>query len=124
MNIGATIDELYALRSMRLELEDRAEVIRKEERELRNTILEALDEAHLSKASGNLATCGIKNTVDPMVVDWDKVFLYVKETDRFDLLHKRISVLAWRELLESGAQVPGTDVIHNRDISLTKSSRS
>jgi len=47
----------------------------------------------------------------------------VRAENRFDLLHKRISAPAWRELRELGALVPGTSAITVRDVSLTKSSR-
>ena len=123
MDIGVLIDSLYSLRQQRLELSKSVEAYKLQETALREQVLEQLDDLKLSKASGSLATCGVKETVEPYVEEWDQLFEYVRAENRFDLLHKRISAPAWRELRELGALVPGTSAITVRDVSLTKSSR-
>jgi len=123
MDIGVLIDSLYSLRQQRLELSKAVEAYKLQETALREQVLEQLDGLRLSKASGSLATCGVKETVEPYVEEWEKLFEYVRAENRFDLLHKRISAPAWRELRELGALVPGTSAITVRDVSLTKSSR-
>lgn len=121
--LGTTIDELYALREKRLDIEKQVKALKQHEYELRNEILLALGEAGLAKASGQIATCGITKSIVPVVTDWEQVHNYIKINDRFDLLQKRISVLAWRGLNESGELVPGTESIEDVDVSLTKSVR-
>jgi len=123
-DLGSAIDALYALREMRLGYERKAKELKAEETEARNTILATLEESGLKKASGQNATCGIKTSTIPIVTDWDEVFTYIKEHDRFDLVQKRISVLAWRETYENEGLIPGTEAVEDVDISLTKSSRS
>jgi hypothetical protein len=123
MDIGARIDQLYALRQGRLELQKRVDAMKGEEAEARTEIIELLDSLQLVKASGFHATCGIKTDIEPFVDNWLEVFDFVKNTDRFDLLQKRLSVLSWRELNNEGTLVPGTSVITVRDLSLTKSTR-
>jgi len=123
-DLGSAIDALYALREMRLGYERKAKELKAEETEARNAILATLEASGLQKASGHNATCGIKTSIIPIVTDWDDVFNYIKSHDRFDLVQKRISVLAWRETYENEGLIPGTEAVEDVDISLTKSSRS
>jgi len=121
--LGSTIDALYALRQSRLEKQKEVDAMKAEEVAYRSTIIGMLEEAGLAKASGGMATAGIKTTVEPLVVDWDPVFEFIRKENRFELIQKRISAPAWRELKESGILVPGTEENPVIDISLTKSTR-
>ena len=123
-DLGSTIDKLYELRDRRLGIERSIKEMKQQEYALRAEVLTMLGEAGLQKASGALATCGVTTTEIPLVSDWSEVHTYIRENNRFDLLQKRISVLAWRDLKESGVLVPGTESIEDVDISLTKASRS
>ncbi len=123
-NIGTLIDGLYALRSRRLELTKEVENMKSQETTMRQQIIMELDNIGLAKASGTEATVGITMSIQPEIEDWDEVHKYIREHDRFDLLQKRISVVAWRDLInEEGTLVPGTLVTEVRDISLTKAHR-
>lgn len=122
--LGAAIDALYDLRESRLDLERQAKVLKAKEQEQRIAILDCLDASGLAKATGSLATAGKKITTIPLVTDWDLVFQYIKEKDRFDMIQKRISVTAWRETLDNEGLVPGTEAVEDVDITLTKASRS
>lgn len=123
-DLGPAIDALYNLREMRLELERKAKGLKEQEQEARNAILDCLEQSGLNKASGQVATAGKRISMIPLVTNWDKVFDYIVENDRFDLVQKRISVLAWRENYDEGHVIPGTEPVEDVDISLTKSSRS
>ena len=122
--LGAAIDRLYSNREQRLSLERTIKDLKSDELALRQEILACLEESGLSKASGGLATAGRKITTIPIVTDWDSVYGYIKDHDRFDLVQKRISVLAWRDLHNDGVNVPGTEAVEDIDITLTKASRS
>lgn len=123
-DLGSAIDALYSLREMRLGYERKAKELKAQETEARNAILATLEASGLQKASGHVATCGVKISTVPIVTDWDSVFTYIKDNDRFDLVQKRISVLAWRETYENEGLIPGTEAVEDIDISLTKASRS
>lgn len=121
--LGPTIDRLYQTREKRLQITKEVEALKVQERELRSEIIETLEKVGLAKASGHLATCGITTSTEPVIEDWDSVHRYIRENDRFDLLQKRISVVAWRDLLVEGTLVPGTGSQEVVDVSLTKSVR-
>ena len=123
-NVGTLIDGLYALRAKRLETQKLVDEMKVEEQKMRGLIMMELDEMGLAKASGATATCGITMSIQPEIEDWEAVHKWIRDNDRFDLLQKRLSVVAWRDLIsEAGVLVPGTLVTEVRDISLTKSSR-
>lgn len=122
--LGPMIDKLYALREKRLDLDKQSKIMKELEMDARNEVLALLESAGLKKASGEFATCGIKTSIIPVVSDWAQLFEYIKTHDRFDLVQKRISVLAWRETYENTELIPGTEAVENIDISLTKSTRS
>jgi hypothetical protein len=121
--LGAKIDSLYAARQARLELSRKVDAMKGEETRIRGEILDILDNVGLAKASGYMATAGVTFSIEPVVEDWDQVYQYITTQNRFDLLQRRISAPAWRELHESGVLVPGTYKNDVRDLSLTKSTR-
>jgi len=121
--LGTTIDALYSLRQSRLEKQREIDEMKAHEAHLRQAIIAMLEDAGLAKASGGMATAGITLKVEPLVTDWDPVFEYIRKENKFELIQKRISAPAWRELKESGILVPGTEENPVVDISLTKSTR-
>lgn len=123
MDLGTRIDALYATRQHRLELSKTVEALKAEETRQREEILGLLDSVKLAKASGHQATCGVKESIEPVPEDWEMIHNYIRTENRFDLIQKRLSAPAWRELRDSGLLVPGTSAITVRDLSLTKSTR-
>lgn len=122
-DIGPAIDALYALREMRLGIERKVKELKEEEVRKREALFELLTAYGLTKASGAVATAGIKVSNIPLVEDWDQLHAYIKETGEFDLMQKRISVTAWRARFEEGVDIPGVSKVEDVDISLTKASR-
>lgn len=121
--LGSLIDAVYALRAKRLEMARAVDAIKAEEESRKYQLLELLEKYGLAKASGELATVGRVHKIEPLVANWEEVWDYIKENDRFDLMQRRLSAPAWRELEEGGTLVPGTVRQDVYDISLTKSTR-
>lgn len=124
MTLGEAIDELYNARAARLALDKEVKELKRIEGLAKERVLELLNEAGLKKASGNFATAGILTDDIPFIKDWNEVYGYIKQNDRFDLLQKRIGVVAWRDLYKDGILVPGTEAAVDTDLSLTKSTRT
>ena len=122
-NLGILIDSLYATRQQRLDITKQVDALKSMEVELRGQILGILESTGLAKASGQMATCGITTKVEPIVTDWDAVHSWIRINNRFDLLQKRISAPAWRDLQADDTLVPGTEPTVVTDLSLTKSTR-
>ena len=124
MTLGEAIDALYQARAARLAKAKEVKDLQAAEAAAKLEVLRLLGEAGLEKASGKLATAGITMDNIPFIKDWDAVYGYIKENDRFDLIQKRIGVVAWRDLFKDGILVPGTEAAIDTDLSLTKSTRN
>ncbi len=124
MTLGEAIDTLYQARVARLAMARDIKELQAKESAAKAEVFQLLKEAGLEKASGKLATAGITKDDIPIIADWDKVHAYIKENDRFDLLQRRIGVVAWRDLFKDGILVPGTEAAVDFDLSLTKSTRN
>jgi len=124
MTLGEVIDNLYETRAARLTLSKQVEELKQQEAVIREELLRMLNDVGLKKASGELATVGVKTSIQPLTTDWVQIHRYIRNEDRFDLLQKRLATLAWRELYDTGILVPGTEPFKETDLSLTKSTRS
>jgi hypothetical protein len=124
MTLGQAIDSLYQARAARLAMASEIKKLQAVESAAKIVVLKLLEETGLKKASGQFATAGITTDDVPYIKDWDKVYDYIKSNDRFDLLQKRIGVIAWRDLYKDGILVPGTEAGVDTDLSLTKSTRN
>lgn len=123
MDLGQLIDSYYEARQERLDKERFIKELKEKEQNLKFEIMDVLRDSGLKKATGAVATASIRSTTVPAVDDWDQVYAYITQNDRFDLLHKRISTTAWRELHDDGIEVPGITALEDEDLSLTKASR-
>lgn len=124
MTLGEAIDALYQARAARLAMTKEIKELQVTEAKAKEEVFAQLRAAGLEKASGKLATAGITKDDIPIVQDWDQIHAYIKENDRFDLLQRRIGVVAWRDLFKDGILVPGTEAAVDFDLSLNKSTRS
>jgi hypothetical protein len=119
--VGELIDELFETRTLRLVLEKKAEALKKEEARLSDFLIGELKQQDTTAMRGHQAMFSIKKVVVPSVLDWPKVFEFIKENDAFSLVQKRIGVQSWNEYNDSGLVVPGTEALELDKYSLTKS---
>lgn len=124
LTLGQAIDNLYTARAERLAKAKEVKELQAKESVAKAQVLKLLGETGLQKASGMLATAGITTEDIPFVKNWDQIYAYIKINDRFDLLQRRIGVVAWRDLYKDGIIVPGTEAAIDTDLSLTKSTRN
>lgn len=124
LTLGQAIDNLYAARAARLAKAKEVKDLQVLETIAKAQVLQMLNAIGLAKASGMTATASITTEDIPFIKDWEAVHEYIKINDRFDLLQKRIGVVAWRDLFKDGILVPGTEPAVDTDISLTKSTRN
>jgi hypothetical protein len=123
LTLGQAIDNLYEARAARLAKAQEVKDLQAAESVAKARVLRMLGETGLAKASGMTATASITTDDVPYLEDWNKVYEYVKANDRFDLLQRRLGVVAWRDLYRDGILVPGTSAAVDTDISLTRSKR-
>ena len=118
MNLGAAIDKLHGLREEKRNLEAEISKIRKVMEEEEINIFALLEEQDLPGAKGHTATVSITESVVPVLEDDEVFFDHIMKTGDLHLLERRPSVRAYRELLESGEEVPGLRPFTKRTLSL------
>ena len=81
--------------------------LKSQQRELESQISIRMQEQGLDKISNDVCTISLKNEIVPTVEDWDQLHEHITDTGQFELLQKRVSATAYRELIASGMDVPG-----------------
>lgn len=122
-SIGEQIDTLYQLREEKRGLKAREKELNAEIEERKQVLIVSLDaNGGLTGARGKHATAGIQESVVPNLEDWLVFTSFIRRFNKFELLEKRVSAPAFRELAAQRRDktVPGLVPFTKRDISLTK----
>ena len=89
-------------------------VLLDQEKELKNVqnALEAeiaadMERQGLTQTGNDVCTISLKTETVPTVEDWDVLHQHISDTGRFELLQKRMSATAYRELITMAQSVPG-----------------
>jgi hypothetical protein len=88
-------------------IQDSEKAYKATQRELEAQIVIRMQEQGLDKVSNDLCTISIKQEIVPTVENWDDVHEHIVKTNQFELLQKRMSATAYRELVALGMDVPG-----------------
>jgi hypothetical protein len=89
------------------------------EHECEVQVMAAMRESNLKTArmtNGELAN--IKTKTYANIGDWESFVKFVKKTNGFDLLQRRVSTEAWRQRVEDGVKVPGIEVFTKQVLSI------
>ena len=101
------LTELHKTRGAIKEVLAQEKELKLQQRELETKIAIKMQEEGLDKVSNDVCTLSLKAEIVPTVEDWDQLFEYLKETGQFELMQKRMSATAYRELIAMGTDVPG-----------------
>ena len=111
-------DKMNMLTNTRAKLK----VLLEQEKELKQVqnALEAeiaadMERQGLTQTGNDVCTISLKTETVPTVEDWDVLHQHISDTGRFELLQKRMSATAYRELIAMEPSVPGV-----RSTELTK----
>lgn len=105
--IGKRIDQMFALRKKKAELEAAIKSLEGQIADLDSEIMEAMQAAGIEKTATKSGTASISTSVVAQVEDWDKFWTYIYRNKFGHLLQRRVSDPSYRELLEQGKKVPG-----------------
>lgn len=108
LEIGKHIDEMIALRNEKRHHEAEIKRLDANLKLMETTLKNAMVEQGITEAKGAYGKASYDEKVlYPQVDDWPAFHNYIKENNMFDLLHKRISLTNYRQLVEANVQVPG-----------------
>ena len=94
-------------------------VIQARETEISNHIIESLPVGD-SGAIGHKYKAVVTSDEKPTADDWEAVYDFVVENDRFDLLGKSLNAKAVKEMWENGEKVPGVQKFHAKKLRITR----
>jgi hypothetical protein len=106
-NMDDLLSELHRVRLEIRELSEQESALKKIKNELEAKIVSNLEDQGIDQVANNKATVSIKKEIVPTVEDWDALQTYIAETGMFELMQKRASATAYRELQQMGQDVPG-----------------
>lgn len=112
---------LFEIRSEKAALKDKEKSLSAEADLIEAELLKRMDEQGSTRVSTSLGTAIVTETVLPNVNDWDALYEWIKANDAFHILQRRVSSPAYRELLDTGTELPGTNPYRERSISLRSS---
>lgn len=107
--LGNIVDDIYAIRSQRLELEQQVTELKQRQQALESEFAEKAAEQNITSARGHYASASVSETTLPAVNDWDAFYDFIKDHNYFHLLEKRPSVGGCRELFEKEVDIPGVE---------------
>ena len=119
--IGPRADMYAEVRALRLAMEKEVEPVKKFESDLRESIINDLSKSENTGAAGLKYRAQIVMKDVAKVVDWAVLHSWIRKNDRFDMLQKRLSEKAAADWVEENKRaLPGTEVVHVPDVSITK----
>ena len=96
-------------------LQEQEKTLKQTQNYLEAEIAADMTKQGLTQTGNDVCTVSLKTEIVPTVDDWDALHKHIVDTGQFELLQKRMSATAYRELLAMAQSVPGV-----RSTELTK----
>lgn len=119
-SMGACADLLFATRQRRLEAQKVVEAIQADETAIKEYIIASLSKGDDKGGIGKTHQVQVYTDPVPRIADPDKLFAYIKKTNSFDLLQRRVNEAAVKERWADKKKVPGVEPFNVTKVSLTK----
>ena len=100
VSLGDCTDAFSEIKALRLELEHKAEAVKKRENEIQEHIITSLKLANESGAVGKYFTSKIKPSRKPTIDDWNAFTAWIIKTSQTQYLYKRVNEKAVGEAEE------------------------
>lgn len=118
MNLRELAEHREALRDRKREIAAEEKELNAQIADIDEQLFSVLDEQGVDRISTNGVTLSVSETVVPQVTDWPTVYDYVSEHKAFHLFERRMSSVAYRELIEQVGQLPGVESFTKRTINM------
>lgn len=122
-SIGKCADLYSDVRTVRLAMEKEVASVKEREAEIREHIIDNLSKSEDTGAAGLRYRAQIvMKEVAKVEYDggWTKLWAYIQQTGRFDLLQKRLGEKAVAETWAAGESIPGVEAMKIPEVSITK----
>lgn len=115
-NIGDMIDALTQLRADKAASEEVTKGIEAKIAALHTDLFALMDKQGVTRAAGKVASISITESIEANVDNWDVLWPWLAKTKNFQLVQRRISGPAFREIMEIKGAVPGTTPVKVRKL--------
>ena len=112
-NLDELMNSLADMRGVIATTEEGLKGLKQRKNELEAKLIAKKEDQGIERTGNDRCSVSIKTETVPTVEDWDAVYKHILSTEQFELLHKRMSASAYRELLSLDMELPGvkpTDV--------------
>ena len=109
MNMDELLNDLANTRQEIVTLTEQEKILKAKKDDLETQIIISLKDQGIDRVGNDACTVSIKQEIVPTVRDWDAVHQHVIATGQFELMQKRMSAVAFRELIQMGQDVPGVE---------------
>ena len=106
MTLDDKINNLVEVKKQIKDINEQLKGIKEREEEIARDLIRELEKAGLKRMANDSATISVVTENVPDVTDWDEFYRFISEQQAFELLHKRVSATAFRELSQT-QDVPG-----------------
>lgn len=124
VQLGEMIAHLESLDMLKKDIERQLKGVNQEIDELENKIMHRMIDEGIERASHGTLSVGPKKHTYAKVEDWEQLWAYIRENNAFQLLERRVSVTAYRDMLNLGRPVPGVVPNDIVKLSVTKVNRA
>lgn len=105
--LAKLVDELYAIREERYELQRRAKKIEERETEIRKALIAELPKFGASGVAGAVARAQLEGKTFKRIEDWGKLCAFVAKKKAWDLFQRRLNDAAVQARWDAKTVVPG-----------------
>jgi hypothetical protein len=120
-NLSSLIDSLCLLKGQKKSLEEHIKTVEKAISVKEAEIMAAMDADGVIESKNLVGKVKIGESIVPHVENWDQFYDFIYNNKFFHLLERRPAVLAYRELLTLGRNVPGVLPFTKRKLTFTES---
>ncbi len=118
--LGACVDAFKEVNLLRLAMDKDVKAIKQREIEIKEHLIENLSASDTTGVSGKRYRAQITREDQPTPDDWEKIYDYISENDRFDLMGKSLNTKAVKEMWDNDEDIPGVKIIQVKKLSITK----
>lgn len=115
--VAKLADDWWSARAKRLASKKKTDALEEIERALKGKLTAALEQEKITSIGGKKVLVTLKDVKKPAVGDWSKLYDYIRETDSFDLLQKRLLESAVAARWEEDQEVPGVYAMELKELS-------
>lgn len=119
-SLGICADHLKAVGNLRLLMQKDVDEVKKRETEISEHLIEHLSASDDTGVSGKKYHAKVESKPAATADDWELIYDYIVENDRFDLMGKSLNQKAVKEMWADDEKVPGVKKINVKKLSLTK----